>query len=485
MSLRNAAIHGFKWSLLGELGSRVIGPVVFIVLARILLPEDFGVVAAATVAISFSQVFWDSGLARALIQRDTRDEEAFASTIFQVNLVLSVLVVIAMWAAAAPLAAFFSDQRIANVLRILSLQAPLAAACAVMVALMQRRFDFRRLFWVRLITTGGPGLASIPLALVGWSYWALVFGVLVGQFLQTLALWTVVGWRPRPGIDRQHVASLAGFAGWTLLSGMLGWLYGWLDAIVVGRYLGAHDMGVYRTGNTFVLLIFGLLFSPLLPVLYSVFSRAQHDLARMREALMTVVHSAALICLPIGMGLLVLGDDLGSLAFGSHWSGIGLVIGVLGAVHAIGWLTGMNGELYRAMGKPHAETLAMALMLVVYVSVYLMSVRGGLENFLWARLSLAGVALVYNVLVCWLVVRISPLRWVRLGLWATISAITAALVASSTPDHLPLSARLAVSALLGFGVYGLMVILLERRFLGYLFSILSSSRSKEDPTVQR
>lgn len=466
MSLLATAVQAFKWSLLGELGSRVIGPLVFIVLARILLPEDFGVVAAATVAISFSQVFWDSGLARALIQRNADDDDELANAVFWANLALSAVVTIAMWLAAPALAAFFRDERIADVLRVLSLQAPLAATCAVITALMQKRFDFKRLFWVRLVTTGGPGLVSIPLALAGWSYWALVFGVMSGQLLQLIALWRQAGWRPRLRIDRRRVAELAGFAQWTLSSGMLGWLYGWLDAIVVGRFLGAHDMGVYRTGNTFVILVFGLLFSPLLPVLYSLFSRAQHDLARLREALMTVVQAIALVALPIGAGLMVLGEALGVTIFGAHWAGVGLVIGILGLSHAIGWIAGANGELYRAIGRPHVETSTVALMLAVYVPVYLVAVQDGMQSFLWARMALSALALVAHVTVCRYAVGIPPGRWLRACAPALAAACGAAAVVHWVSPGAPFTlARLAAMGLVGFVLYALAIVALERRFL--------------------
>jgi PST family polysaccharide transporter len=465
MSLLATAVQAFKWSLLGELGSRVIGPVVFIVLARILLPEDFGVVAAATVAISFSQVFWDSGLARALIQRNADDDE-LANAVFWANLALSAGVAIAMWLAAPAVATFFRDDRIIDVLRVLSLQAPLAATCAVITALMQKRFDFKRLFWVRLVTTGGPGLVSIPLALAGWSYWALVFGVMSGQLLQLVVLWRLAGWRPRASIDRRQVGELGGFARWTVTSGMLGWLYGWLDAIVVGRFLGAHDMGVYRTGNTFVTVVFGVLFSPLLPVLYTLFSRAQHDLARLREALMTVVQAIALASLPIGAGLMVLGEALGATVFGAHWTGIGLVIGILGLSHAIGWIAGANGELYRAIGKPHIETSTMALMMAVYVPVYLVAVQDGIQRFLWARMALSALALVAHVIVCRHALGIPPGRWLRACAPALAAACGAAVIVHWVSQDAPFSiARLAAMGLLGFVIYALAIVALQRRFL--------------------
>lgn len=486
MSLRAAAVHAFGWSLLGEMASRVVGPVVFIVLARVLLPDDFGVVAAATVAISFSQVFWDSGLARVLIQRNDDDDSAVANTVFWINLGLSAVVTLSMWLAAPALAAFFKDPRIADVLRVLSVQAPLAATCAVLTALMQKRFDFRRLFWVRLVTTGGPGLASIPLALAGWSYWALVAGVLVGQLLKTLALWRLVGWHPNRAVDWVPARGLLRFAGWTVSSGMSGWLYSWLDTIVVGRFLGSHDMGLYRTGNTFVILVFGTLFSPLLPVLYSLFSRAQHDMGRLREGLMTVVQAIALISLPIGMALLVLRDDLGMLVFGPGWEGVGAVIGLLGLTHAMGWIIGANGELYRAIGKPHVETSIMALMMILYVPVYLIAVQGGIKTFLWARMGLTAISLVVHVLVCWRAVSIAPVRWMRACVWALVAGTAAAVLVHWAAPALPSTLwRLAVMTLLGMAVYALSIGVLERAFLRRLLAVFGARAAPVAPVESR
>lgn len=479
MSLLGTAVHAFKWSLFGEAASRLIGPVVFIVLARVLTPQDFGVVAAATVAISFSEVFWFNGLARALIQHP-KDLPAAADAVFWINLTLAGVLAAALLLAAPALARFFGDARVADVLRLLCLQIPLAAACSVMTALMQKRFQFARLFWIRIASTGGPGLASIPLALSGWGYWALVAGVLVGQLLQLLLLWRFSDWRPRARIDRVLSGDLLRFGRWSLLSGLLGWLYGWLDAIVVGHFLGSQEMGLYRTGNTFVTVVLGLLFAPLMPVLFSLFSRAQDDLPRLREALITVVHAIALLALPIGMGLYVLREEVGTLIFGAQWAGVGTVIGLLAISHAIGWIAGANGELYRAVGKPYVETFTMALMMAVYVPVYLIAVRGGLQDFLDARVALSVLALLAHVVVSWRVIDIAPRRWLSSCLWAGAAAGVAALLVQwiERESHgVPCGPLLA--ALAGVMAYGAMILLLEFSFLQRLWAILRTRSPAE------
>jgi PST family polysaccharide transporter len=187
MSLSARTGHALAWSLLGEATTRLVAPLVLLVLARLLVPADFGVVAAATVLVSFSQTLADAGLGRAIVQRADRVDES-STTAFWMNLVLAGAVMLALVAAAPAIATFFRDARITDVVRVLALQVPLAAMCTVQVARLQRELAFKELFVVRLATAALPALVSIPMALHGHGYWALVAGTLVGQLLQVATL---------------------------------------------------------------------------------------------------------------------------------------------------------------------------------------------------------------------------------------------------------------------------------------------------------
>ncbi len=442
MSLLRTGVHALKWSVLGELAARVLGPLTFIVLARILLPADFGVVAAATVLISLAQVLCELGLAKALVQRTDRIQEA-ATTAFWLNAGFGALLMVALFLAAPAVATFFGEARIESALQVLSPVMLLSALSAVPMALMQRDFRFKPLFWVRLLGAGLPALASLPIALAGGGHWALVGGALAGQVVQAAALWWLGGWRPRWAFSRELAGELMRFGRWALLAGLLGWGYGWMDAVVVGRFLGAHDMGLYRTGSTLVTLIFGLLFSPLLPVLYSLFSRAQHDLPVLRDALITVVRAATLVALPVALLLYVARETLGQQVLGANWLGAGLVIGMLALTQGASWIVSFNGELYRAVGRPMAEVVALGPMLFIYLVVYLVTIRGGLEFFLWGRLVLAGFAIVVQVTVCWSVTRISPIQWAR-----PLVALGACLGCAALLDTANEANSVAVSALI-------------------------------------
>lgn len=413
MSLTHKAIHAFKWSVLGEIASRATGPLIFLVLARILVPEDFGVVAAAMVVISFSQVFSDAGLGKALIQRQDRVEES-ANVVFWLNLGIGLVIVAILIAAAPLIAGFFHDERIAPVVRVLSLQILLAAFSSVHTALLQKDLNFKQLFWVRLVTTAVPGIASIPLAIYGMGYWALVAGTLVGQVVQSVVLWLLSPWRPQWGLHRGLTRELVAFGKWAMLSGLLGWFYGWMDAIVVGHYLGSHDMGLYRTGNTFVTMIFGLIFTPLLPVLYSAFSRV-HALYKVGELLLLVVKGIAMVTFPIAAGLITLRVPIEQFVFGNEWGGVGMVIAILALVQGFAWLVGANGEAYRGVGKPHIETWAMALPLTAYFIGYVVSVQYGLLVFLLSRLVMVSIGLLGQFVVSRLVFPIRVIDFVVAG----------------------------------------------------------------------
>ncbi len=388
--------HALTWSFLGEVASRTLAPLVFLILVRFLAPSDFGVLTAALAIVSFSQLFCDAGLASALIQRQDRPEDS-ANAVFWMNSVFAAIVAVVLSASASHIGAFFGDDRVIAVVQVLSIQVLLAATGSVHTALLQKQLDFKRLFWIRVIAAGAPATASIPLAIHGAGYWALVGGVLCGQLIQTLALWKLGNWRPHWGIDTRLARQLLSFGKWAMLSGILGWCYGWLDTIVVGRYLGAHEMGLYRVGNTFVGMIFGLAFSSLLPVLYSYFSQTQGDLPKLRSSLDLALRAIATVSLPVGALIFWFRLPVEQLVFGDAWAGIGSFIGILALTQGTAWLVGANGEVFRAVGKPHLESLIMGVPLIAYLVTYLLAIQQGITVFLYARFGLVLLALIPHI----------------------------------------------------------------------------------------
>lgn len=470
-----SAFHAYGWSLLGEIASRLIQPVMLVVLARLLVPEDFGVVAAATVVISLLQVFWDTGLTRTIVQGQSEEASAI-NFVLTCNVLLSLLMAgLAAWLAPA-VAAFFNDPRITAVVRVLAVFVPVTALSAVYTAVLYRRVRFRSLFWVRTASALAGGCASVALALSGWSYWALVAGTLLTQLLQLAMLRYVSNWAYSRPSRAEGYRAIVRFGGWALASGLLGWAYGWLDAIIVGRYLGSVDMAVYRTGNSLVIALLGTAFAPLLPVMYGLFSRLQNSPQFVRSTLETVTHAIALVAVPLGIGLYAFGRPFGDAVLGPEWAGIGSVIAVLGASHAIAWLVGVNAEVYRALGRPHVETAVTTLMICIYVPVYLIAVRQGLEAFLWCRLALSTAAVLVHVIFCRVITGIRMAHWMRI---AAGSALVAAAATAAGGGLLQLGKGqvwvLLAAIIFSAVVYVVLIYVVEGRFIRRFLGIGAST----------
>ena len=382
--------HALKWSFLAELASKAITPIIFIVLARLLTPEDFGVMSAALMVIAFSQIFWEAGMGKALIQRQT-DVEAAANVAFWINLCLGLLIAGLLFWGAQPIAlTFFQDARVTAVLQVMTLQVLLGALSSVQSALLQKEMGFKKLFWVRMSTVALPGFASIPIAWNGLGYWALVAGTLIGQAVQVIVLWRMSKWRPQLEFYAVAAIDMLHFSKWVFFTGFFTWFFGWLDTLVVGYYFSLKDLGVFRVGNQVTVLMFGMIFSFANPVLYSKFSSLKKNHNLVKEYLLEILKITPVISLPLGLILIAYGGEIEYL-LGEQWKGVGLVVSLIASKEAALWIWGYYQDACRATGKPGLETLGSLASGLIHVSVLLIAAQYGFEAFLYGRAIVVGI----------------------------------------------------------------------------------------------
>jgi O-antigen/teichoic acid export membrane protein len=412
-NITRKSIASVKWSVLTEVVSRVVSPFTFVILARILAPEDFGIIAIAQIAISFCYLFWDAGLEKALIQTREPLEKA-ANVVFWINIALGLLLYVVLFVSAPLLAIFFNTPAAGVVLQVLGLQIIISSLSTVQQALLLRDLNFKLLFWARLATAAIPALVSIPLAYLGYGVWALVASSLAGAFINLLILWIRSSWRPQFCFDMSIAKKMANFGSWIVLDSLIGWFISQGDAVVVGRFLGIRDLGLYRTGRNIVDILFGLTMNPIHSILYPSFSALQGD----KEALQVFLHKANRIImsltLPIGTGIMCIASPLVVVVLGAKWQGVDVVISIMGLQTALGWLVGANPEIYRAMGRPDLQTKIGIFCIPLYLIVYFVAAPLGLKAFVFARLGLTLVVLPVHV---WMAVKILNLSY--LYLWET------------------------------------------------------------------
>jgi len=450
----------------------------FVILARLLTPEDFGVVSTAMIAISFSQMFWDAGLEKALIQTKEVPEKA-AEVVFWSNLVLGMVTYVALFLIAPWLATFFNSPASMPVLRVLGLQVVIASFTSVQQALFVRDLDFRQLFWVKLATAFVPGLFSIPMAFFGYGVWALVAGSLVGSLLNLALLWRKSPWRPRLCFDGHIARKLFSFGIWVIGENLAIWFFAWGDSTILGRFLGVKDLGVYRVGWTISTIIFGLLLNPFLPVLYPTFSRLQDDVHELTETFRKANRVVISLALPVGVGLLLVGSQLVSILFGDEWHGLGLAVSILGLTQGMSWLVAINPELYRAMGRADINTKLLFITGLFYLPVYLFAAPYGLRVFLYARLGLVFVGMSIQVFFAVRLLKVSPLYLWKEGKFLILSTLVMAAVVTGLKvgftlgtSNLPELVRSVILIMAGVVAYVGTLWLLDRPFVLQAKSLL-------------
>jgi len=222
--------------------------------------------------------------------------------------------------------------------------------------------------------------------------------------------------------------SLFIFGFWVLLESFGAWLIVWGDSLIVGRFLGVHDLGVYQTGWMIVTIVFGLILNPFLPVLYPTFSRLQNDLPALKNTFHRVNRFVVALALPMGIGLWLTGPELATVLFGSKWQGLGLVLSILALTYGLAWSVGINTELYRAMGRPDINTKLMLVTVLLYMPAYYIAAQFSLGIFLYVRLSLVFVGIAIQVYLCRQTLNVSPFYLWHNGKKFVLSAMAMALV---------------------------------------------------------
>jgi O-antigen/teichoic acid export membrane protein len=234
---------------------------------------------------------------------------------------------------------------------------------------------------------------------MGHGVWALVWGTLAAGTIQVILFWHLSNWRPDFNFDVPLARQLFGFGVWVTLEALLGWLIVWGDSIVLGHFLGVSELGVYRVGTTFVILAFGIFFDPLRSVAYSSFSRLQSDNAELKRSFLKITKILSAISLPIGFGLALIAYPISSLIFGNKWEGIEIVIAIIGIMYAVGWVVGINPEVYRAAGRPDANVKLLVANAIYFIPVYVLAAPYGLLVFCIARLGVSVVSLLLHFYV--------------------------------------------------------------------------------------
>ena len=367
-----------KWTFGTEALGKVITPVTSAVLAHILTPEAFGVVAAILVVTSFAEMFADAGFQKYFVQHDFCDDNEKKSA-FMTALVTCCISAVIIWLVIC----LFSD-KLALLLGAPEIQAGLCVAgsgillnsfSGMQSAIFKRDFQFKLLFKLRIVTVCIPIVVTIPLAVLGFDYWSLIIGMLVQQIV-TCVFQGI--YSPMPiyfVFDINILLKMLSFSLWTLVEAISIWLSTWGQFLLVGSLLNSYYLGIFRGGITLTSAIFSLLSGAVMPVLFSALARLQNDADEFKDTFYNMQKFCILIMAPLGFAVFVFRDIIVGLLLGEQWHEADFLVGLLGLVGIFSiTINSMISEALRAKGLPKISTYSQMLYFpVVFFVIYFTS----------------------------------------------------------------------------------------------------------------
>lgn len=378
-----------KWSTITEIAAKLITPITNMILARILAPKAFGVVATVTMIISFADMFADSGFQKYLIQHEFRDDKEKyknANVAFWTNFGISISLWCIIIVFRESLAKTVGNPGLGNVIAISCVQLPIMSFSSIQMALYRREFKFRTLFLARIVSVCTPFVVTIPLALLGLSYWSLIIGTITTQLLTATILTIKSKWKPRFFYSVILLKEMLSFSLWSLIESISIWLSMWVDTLIIGSFLNQHYLGLYKTSTAMVNSLTGLVTASVVPVLFSALSRLQKNNQQFNLVFYKFQRMISILIFPLGIGIYLYKDLATHIFLGSQWNEATNIIGMWSLTRSIKIVLGDPcSEVYRSKGRPRLSFLAQIFHLIFLVPTCLISVKKGFWHLVYAR----------------------------------------------------------------------------------------------------
>lgn len=394
--------NSLKWSTAGELFAKLAAPITNMILARILVPEDFGILAMVNMIITFVDLFTDSGFVKYIIQRDFKNEketEQYINVAFWTNLVLSVFLWSLIFILKTPLALMVGAEGHEKVIVIAATQLVLTSFSSVQTAIYRKYFDFKTLFIVRILTSIIPLCITVPLAYIIKNYWALVIGAIILQLINAIFLTIKSKWKPKPYYSFAQLKNMLSFSIWSLAEAVAYWFTIWFDVFIIGAAFTAYYAGIYKNSLNMVNSVMQIVKASIIPILFSSLSKLKNDKKGFISVFSGLQESAAFILIPMGIGLFVFKDITTLILFGAKWMESSNIIGAwaLASCFQAAYVN-FFGEAFKAKGIPKIlffyELVCLAIMIPVcqYAKIF------GFWQIVYTRASIVIIQIIIGFL---------------------------------------------------------------------------------------
>lgn len=454
-----------------------------LLLARLLLPEEYGIIALVTVIITICDVFVTYGFGNALIVNKNSDELDF-STCFYFCMFLAVILYVGIYFASPLIAKYYDTPILTPILRVMGLRIPLAAINSVQHAYVSKHMRFKKFFYATLIGTIISGVIAVVMAYLGCGVWSLVEQYLGNSLIDTICLWIIVGWRPKKQFSFQRLKAIYSYGWKILVIGLIDTVYSRLRSLIIGKKYSKEDLAYYNRGYSFPSFGMRLIEPTVNSVLFPALAQCNDDQAQMRHITRRVLQVSTYIISPIMVGLIVVARPLVIVLLTKKWLPcvIFLQIGCLANLFRCPQF--INNCVIKASGKAGLLLKLDILKKCIGLAILIVSIRFGVT---WIALSQVAVYFIS------MVINVAPNRKIlNYGYWDqfkdVIKNMIPAFIMGACVYPIQLlklhnSLILAIQIILGVGIYiGLSLITKNQSFhyaLNYLKQNVLHKKTKQ------
>lgn len=317
-SLKKKTVKGVIWSAIERFAVSGIGFLFSIILARLLLPSDYGLIAMLTIFMAVAQTFIDSGFSTALVRKPDRTE-ADNATVFYFNIVISVVCYLIIFFCAPLIADFYNEEKLIWLSRIIALTLVIGSLAGVHGALLSIKLDFKTQAKITLSATIVSGIVGIMLAYLGWGVWALAFQQVLASIIRTILFWIYVKWWPKERFSKKSFKEMFSFGSKLLASGLLDTLYNNIYVIVIGKIFSSRTLGLFSRAEHWCTFIAPTFTAIIQRVSFPVLSTIQNEDDRLRLGYRKILKLSAFIIFPLMMGLAAIGEPLIRITLTDKW----------------------------------------------------------------------------------------------------------------------------------------------------------------------
>ncbi len=428
--LRDKTVKGVAWSAVDRFASQGIGFIFSIILARMLMPEDYGTVAITLIFIALIQVFVDSGFSNALIRKADRTEQDL-STAFYFNIGVGGACFLLMFALAPLIALFFDQPVLTDLIRVCSISIIFNSLCIVQQSLFSIKIDFRTQAVISLTAVVLSGIIGISLAFNGWGVWSLAAQNVSYAFLRMTGLWITSKWRPRERWSSASFRYLFGYGSKLLVSGLIGTGFNNLYPLVIGKLFPPAELGLYSRAQGYADLPSANVTGVIQRVTFPVLSQMQDDEERLRANYRRLLKTTAFIVFPLMMGLAAIASPLINWMLTPKWDGCVVYLQILCFAMMLYPIHAINLNLLQVKGRSDLFLKLEIIKRVLGVVLLIVAFPFGVIGLCWS--------LVVNSVICLVINTHHTGQFIGMG------------IISQVKDLLPILLLSAIMAIVAYG----------------------------------